>query len=37
MARNTLAMLGLTLFILPFGLAADRLPREDRKYKGKSK
>jgi hypothetical protein len=37
MDNFTLTMLGLTVFILIFGLAVDRLPREDHKRKDKSK
>jgi hypothetical protein len=33
----TLTMLGLTIFILIFGLAVDRLTREDPKHKGAPK
>jgi hypothetical protein len=37
MDNYTLTMLGLTVFILLFGLAVERLTREDRKHKGQSK
>ena len=37
MDNYTLTMLGLTVFIVLFGLAVDRLTREDSKHKGKSK
>jgi hypothetical protein len=37
MDNFTLTMLGLTVFILIFGLAVDRLTREDPKHKGTSK
>jgi hypothetical protein len=37
MDNFTLTMLGLTIFILIFGLAVDRLTRDDSKHKGQSK
>jgi hypothetical protein len=37
MDNFTLTMLGLTIFILLFGLAVDRLTREDPKHKEPSK
>jgi hypothetical protein len=37
MDNYTLTMLGLTVFILLFGLAVERLTREDRKHKDQSK
>jgi hypothetical protein len=37
MDNFTLTMLGLTVFILIFGLAVDRLTREDHSRKGNSK
>ena len=37
MDNFTLTMLGLTIFILVFGLAVDRLTREAPKHKGPSK
>jgi hypothetical protein len=37
MDNYTLTMLGLTVFIVLFGLAVDRLTREDPQHKGQSK
>jgi hypothetical protein len=37
MDNFTLTMLGLTIFILLFGLAVDRLTRENPKHKGPPK
>jgi hypothetical protein len=37
MDNYTLTMLGMTVFIVLFGLTVDRLTREDSKHKGKSK
>lgn len=37
MDNFTLTMLGLTVFIVIFGLVVDRLTREDPKHKGSSK
>lgn len=37
MDHYTPTMLGLTVFIVLFGLAVDRLTREDQKHKDKSK
>jgi hypothetical protein len=37
MDNYTLTMLGLTVFIVLFGLAVDRLTRNDAKQKGKSR
>ena len=37
MDNSTLTMLGLTIFILIFGLTVDRLTREGPKHKGPPK
>jgi hypothetical protein len=37
MDHYTLTMLGLTVFIVLFGLAVDRLTCKDQKHKDKSK